>query len=484
MMRGLALAVFAMVCGLLPTAAAVGADTARLVEIYMEELRRETKVPAALAAKLITEAGKVTNNPKLRAALYDKAYEYGIRTRDGHKSAMAAMEAVLKKDPDADGKRRAKLIKVCQLLLGRSSREEKRKMGKKLLSVLADAGQACLDRGDGEQAGDYYKRAGALARTLRSRRAAEMDQKARQANVVKLLQAKVRKWQARLKLNAKDTEARMGLITCYLVELDAPAGAAKYLDPSVPAVWRKNVPLAVKDVDDLDEADCLAMGKWYVGLIASAASPGKATLGRRAAACLERYIERHGKEDASTKAAKALLQGVNQYVWIDLLKLAGPSTSSSYPRLQIPLHPEGSFDLQVRFVWGSSSKSYSSGSISVYFPARGRCYLNLGERYGSLSGITAVDSQGKRTYSSSSWTIRLVRGRTHTLEMRVLLGKKKRVGVSARMDGGKAFSWQGQPSSSSSSIEPGLQLYGSGGGIRFVSAKLRMLSGKAKYLKK
>ena len=476
-MRGVPSCVLASVWMLTAAVAAAGDNTDRLIEIYMEELTRETKVPAALAAKLVTEAAKVTDKPKLRAALYDKAYEYGIRSPDGYASALAAMEAVLRDDADAQA--RAKLIKVCQLLYGRRIGREKFEMGKKLLSALADAGQACLEQGKGEDAADYYKRAAALARTLRSSRAAEMGQKIREAYAAKRAEGNIEKLIARLKLNPKDAEARMGLITYYLVERDAPGEAAKFLAESVPPIWRKNVPLATKDPDNVNEADCLALGKWYAGLSKSAASGSRAPPARKAAVYLERYLARHARDDASAKAAKALLREVNRYVWIDLMALAGPSTSSTYARLRIPLTPEGSFDLQVSFVWASGS-----GSVSINFPARGRCDLNLSERYGYLSGITPVDNRGKRTYSSGSWDIRLTPGRTHTLEVRVLLGKKKRVAVSARLDGGKGFSWQGEPSSSSSFADSGMQLYGSGRGIRFVSAKLRMLSGKVRYPKK
>lgn len=476
-MRGLPSFVLASVWMLTAAVAAAADDTDRLIEIYMEELTRETKVPAALAAKLVIEAAKVTDKPRLRAALYDKAYAYGIRSPDGYASALAAVEAVLRDDAD-DVQARAKLIKVCQLLYGRRTGRERSEMGKKLLSALADAGQACLEQGKGEDAADYYKRAAALARTLRSPRAAEMGRKVRQAYAAKRAEGKIEKLMARLKRNPKDAEARMGLITYYLVERDAPGEAAKFLAESVPPLWRKNVPLATKDPDNVDEADCLALGKWYAGLSKSAASGGKAPPARKAAVYLERYLARHARDDASAKAAKALLREVKRHVWIDLLALADPSTSSTYPRLQIPLTPEGSFDLQVRFVWASGS-----GSISIYFPARGPCHLNLSDGYGYLSGlITSVDSRGRRTYRSGSWTIRLTPGRTHTLEVRVLLGKKKSVAVSARLDGGKEFSWQGQPRSSSSSFaDSGMQLYGRGRGIRFVSAKLRMLSGKVRY---
>ena len=245
---------------------AVADNTTRIVEIYIEELSRETKGPAKLAERLLREAAKVTDNPAVRSGLYQKAYEYGMQGPQGLASAEAAMEAVLASAPQGKVQWWQQLVKVRQQMYLRKSGSDRQAMGEKLLSALASAGDACLDGRLATKAGGYYQRAAFLAKVLRSPRQSELVGKARKAHARVGIAGQVERWKTRLKNDPKDGKARGELIRLLVAELDDPGGAQAYVDASVAESWPENIALAMKNPHDLDEAACLTLGVWYAKL--------------------------------------------------------------------------------------------------------------------------------------------------------------------------------------------------------------------------
>ena len=293
-------------------------DTARMAEIYVEELSRNSKDPAELARRLVHEAGKVTGKPALRSALYQKAYEYGVRTARGHEWAVAAMEAAIKTAADPKPLWRDQLAKACQLAYARKSRAERGPMGEKLLSALAEAGSAYLRQGLPAEASKHFGRAVLVARSLSSAREAEMVQKARRAHALIQAQKSIEQWEARLKRNAQDAQARMGLLRGHVLETDTPARAQPFLDASVPESWRRHVPLAVRDLAQLDAAACRDLGRWYASLARGAAPTAKGTALSRAVTYYRQYLKLHPRPDLERLQAEKALADTGMS-WLNLV---------------------------------------------------------------------------------------------------------------------------------------------------------------------
>ena len=476
-MRSLASAVLAMVCGLLSAATAGAADTDDLLRIYMEELTRETKVPSSLAARLVVEARKVTDNPPLQIELYRKAYEYGMRTPAGQESAMTAAQVLLAISPSAKPEWVDKLVKVSQLVYARQSRGDAKVLAAKMVTVLVRAGDVCLDEESPVEAGKFYRRAAFLAKNMDADVGKNINEKVQRIQAFNRTRAKIEVLKKRLKDNPKDAKTRMALIRCCVVERDCPAGAAAQLDAGVPAVWRTNVPSAVKDPAGLDEATCFELGKWYVGLGGTTSVPdAKQLMFRRAGTYLRRFLDRHRGEDELSATAETMLRsiGMGQYAWINLLKTSTSSSRSS--TWTVPLLPEGSYELRIGF-----SRDSEDASISIGLPL-GRKQVSLtlsGLFHSGLSGLSAVDSKGRPTRRSTTWRPKLKTDVTQILEIRVVPGTTTAT-VSARLNGGAWHSWRG---TASSSAKARLQLPGSGlRDVDIVSAKLRVLSGRVRGL--
>lgn len=66
---------------------------------YVELLKKDAKDDAALAAKLLGAARAQAGNTRLGTALFEKAYDYGIREAAGYPTAKAAVEALIERVP-------------------------------------------------------------------------------------------------------------------------------------------------------------------------------------------------------------------------------------------------------------------------------------------------------------------------------------------------------------------------------------------------
>lgn len=274
---------------------------------YVKMLRRDTKDPAELPAKILAAAKSLDGNAKLQVALYEKAYEEGVRTPGGYAAAIQAMEALLEAVPTKAGTWRERLLKVYQLQFARARGPDKREAAERMVDLLIQSGDEHLAAGRAVEAGELYNRAAYLVPAAGSNRKAEIARKLKIARVAKGIQQQVRLYRDRLERDAKDHRARQELVRLHVVELDRPAEAQKLLNADVDETWRTHVPLAVQAPSDLPEAPCLELGNWYWGHAQHATLVGKPRMLARTASYYERFLKLHKKKDAAYLTAKRRL---------------------------------------------------------------------------------------------------------------------------------------------------------------------------------
>lgn len=103
-----------------------------------------------------------------------------------------------------------------------------------------------------------------------------------------------------------DIVVRERIIRICVVELDAPARAAKFLNEDVDQILQTYIPLAAGDVDKLTEATCRELGQWYLSNIGKTSRFARVAMLRRAAACYGRFLQLHksGGTEQSQAAEK------------------------------------------------------------------------------------------------------------------------------------------------------------------------------------
>jgi len=126
---------------------------------------------------------------------------------------------------------------------------------------------------------------------------------------------------ARLAADPKDASSRKEIVRLYLVEMDNPAEAAKFLDEAMDAATRKYVPAAAKPIEDAPEAACTEMGDWYKGLADQATAPAsKGAMLQRAKAYYTRFVDLHKADDVARAGATLMLMKID-----DALAKLGPA---------------------------------------------------------------------------------------------------------------------------------------------------------------
>jgi formylglycine-generating enzyme required for sulfatase activity len=189
------------------------------------------------------------------------------------------------------------------------------------LRVLADSQAAA---GDTDGAGLTLRQAVAVAAAIKSESKAALQARIETLASQQQVEKQIAALKAKLDADPKDAASRQELVRLYLVELDNPAEAAKFLDEKCDEATRKYVPAAAKPVEDAPEAACTELGDWYKGLADQAASPAsKGAMLRRAQAYYQRFLVLHTATDLGRTAATLTLKRI-----ADALAKLGPALES------------------------------------------------------------------------------------------------------------------------------------------------------------
>ena len=108
-----------------------------------------------------------------------------------------------------------------------------------------------------------------------------------------------------------DLARRTQLVMAYLVDLDLPGEAVKYLNAEIDPALGRHVALAARGGAKLTEADFLSLGQWYRSLVAEA--PRKDTKVRLLTHALDntrRYLELYTTQDARRLGGAALAASI------------------------------------------------------------------------------------------------------------------------------------------------------------------------------
>jgi len=264
---------------------------------------------AATLLDAATLAGKQTG---LRTLLCEKAVEFASRNSAGYKTAVAAIGHLMKVAPARDKEWQEKLLAVYQTRYRRSDRRQRSEQGKRLLDQLVTVGDAALSDGDADKAKGLYQRALSLAR-LYSRPDSGKISACIKVAVDKLTaQRMARALEARLEVRPADMMVRTRLIHLYVLELDSPARAAKFLTDGVDDTLRRNVSMAAKEAEELTKAATLGLAQWYDSLAPKASKAARPAVLSRAAQYYRNYLTMHPAEDMTRLKAKLALRKIEK----------------------------------------------------------------------------------------------------------------------------------------------------------------------------
>jgi formylglycine-generating enzyme required for sulfatase activity len=298
-------------------------------KLYGEDLKRVAATPwaaddVALAKQLLEVAGKVTNQTAFLTLLCEKAHELAIKDSSGYPTAKAALELLAANIPEKKVESLQKLAAMYQRPYATARADAKAKAGETLieaLKVLADA-QVAAEDFDG--AGATLKQALTVATAIKSESKAAILAQLAGLAPKQQIEKQIAGLKAKLDADPKDESSRQEIVRLYLVEMNNPAEAAKFVDETLDQATRKYVPAATKSLEEAPELACSELGEWYRGLADQAKAPAsKTAMLQHAKAYYQRFLDLHTTDDLARIGATLMLKKID-----DALTKAAPVAQS------------------------------------------------------------------------------------------------------------------------------------------------------------
>jgi hypothetical protein len=513
--------------------------------LYGADVRRAKATPSAkddieLAARILATARKAANQPEFLSILCENVCDLGLVHADGYATAIEAMQLEAATVPARAGLCADRIVDIRQRQFDAAKSDARPAAGEALIDAILAAFEACGKPGVILPADDAkhkagapsdqvsaYKRALAVARAVKSDRAAALDAHLKSLQDFIRVGVEIEGLKKQIAGDPQNQAARLRLVRLHLVDLNDPPEAEKYLEGVQDAALLKFVPAAAKPVESVPEMACLAIGDWYLALAETASAAVKPLMFGRAKEYYERFVQLHTAEDLDRTKAVAAIQKVDAEIqksglaaarpgraqtgpmevkageWTYLLSLVDPAqdtvkgkwerrgggiaTVGKQPdgsRFVIPVMPQGDYRVEVRFVRGSGGDT-----VAVILPVgKTSVQLCLSNLVGTAHGLSRVNGQAAPSNETAVRPGSLENGREYSVQATVT-SKDGSVTVKATLDGKPLVDWSGAESSLAPPPAwrlPKPECLGLGvanSEVVFLQARLQMLSGDAQLLR-
>jgi len=276
---------------------------------------RNSAQAAALAKQMVDIAETLEGNAELKVLLWTHAVRFSERIPSGYDTAVKAIKHLMKAAGDQSAVWSQKLLTVYSRRYLAARGKDKRAAGEEYIEHILAVADMQIKAGQATQAVATYRKAIAVATSLRSPRKAEILGKMKSLTAVAAMQRKIETARSAMKKDPSDIKARETVIKLYLLELDKPADATRLLNEDVDKRLRTYIPLAAGKIEAIDKTVCFEMGQWYWSMFPTAATPdGRATVLRRTKSYLERFRSLHEKKDVAGLHAATILGKVDKEI--------------------------------------------------------------------------------------------------------------------------------------------------------------------------
>ncbi len=490
--------------------------------LYGADVRRAKATPSAkddidLAARILATAGKAANQPEFLSILCENACDLGLVHADGYATAIEAMQLEAATVPARAGLCADRIVDIRQRQFDAAKGDARPAAGESLIDAILAALEARKKAGPPPDEAAAYKRALAVARAVKSDRAAALDAHIKSLQDFIRVGIEIEGLKKQLAADPQNQTVRQRLVRLHLVDLNDPAEAEKYVEGVQDAALLKFVPAAAKPVESVPEMACLQLGDWYLALAETASASVKPLMFGRAKEYYERFVQLHAVEDLDRTRAAAAVQKVDAELQksgqpsvpakvptsgkeIDLLALVDPAQDTikgkwerrgggvasvgeapGESRFVVPMAIRGNYELQVTFV-----RTSGSDMVGLVVPVGPTSVLvALSALYGKVSGLSRINDKGSNENETTVRPGNLENGRLYALAVKVAL-EADNVSIDVQLDGRPYINWKGAVGALTPSPSwriPAAGAIGVGASnckVEFRSARLRMLSGEAK----
>jgi len=482
-----------------------------------------------LAKRLLAVSGEAKGQPEFLTILCEKACELAGASAAGYATAAEALEILASGVPEKAPACAARILEIRQKQFDAARGSDRAKAGEALIDALLPLVDAKEKEGAATEAAALLKRAVFVAAAVKSARRSDLDARLKAMEQAARMAREIEDLKKQLEADPKNAAARERLVRLYLIDLDDPAEAAKWVEGVEDESLRKYVPAAAKPLAEAPELACLELGEWYRGLGEEAPPAAKAAMYARAKAYYDRFLQMHAAADLDRTKAKAALLKIEAEIgksagptaappkepkapakesdWIDVLALVDPAKDAvrgnwqrkgaalvieSQPgqenQIKVPVVPRGNYEFQFKFTRSDPSGAYM---VSVIIPvAESSVMLDLGAGGADpeahlLESIKGKGIDGNETLLRPA---ALEDGVAYSVSVKVETDPTG-AGISVVLDGKPIITWRGP--AGDLSVHPAWRLPDHRGpaliakscSVIWHSVRLRMISGDAKPIR-
>ena len=284
--------------------------SAAFQKLYGPDLERvkatnQTADDIQLAENLVQTAAKLELDPDLTASMCHVAFDLTAKLPDGQTVAFMAAATLGHKVPE---KRCDAQLKRAMLFRAAYETQQIRADGERAVVAMMTAADLATESRDYIQAKRIWDEALAFAdaigsdhqRVLEDRRAA-FTARTQSARRGPLLLDKLRE-------SPDDAALRRDAVLFFLVELDDPVTAGRYLSEGSPEDLKLYVPMAAQPLEAIKSEAMLSLAEWYATMVINAGPGGTELLEWRAQRYYHHFLRSGDVDDELVLRAKFGLQ--------------------------------------------------------------------------------------------------------------------------------------------------------------------------------
>lgn len=252
----------------------------------------------AFAKKLLEGARAVKDDATLQALLYNRAYEFGMAHPDGYETAIQAMQGLTTDQPAQKEAADARIIVAMERRWQTCKLSQKKETVTSYYFKLIELGDAKEQSGHPDDAVSIYHKAIVPAATLGSEEMGAVQLRITQANALSSDLKRLVMLKKRLAADPKDSAGAAELAVLLAVDLCKPDDALKYLPGVSDQAVKREIALAAKPPDQLNEKEAFELANWYESHLSDASPLGRSEAASKAKKCYECFLGKHTTEDA------------------------------------------------------------------------------------------------------------------------------------------------------------------------------------------